>query len=1177
MNPRKYEDHPRVIEQIRNLSDAIQNPSPEKYSTLMDAAAFIERELDYPAYNKATLFPDLPEEMLAKMEKITQFDLPKFFNNMDKVKDPREMAKELSLTNDPFSLISKITRSKMVKKEDLPEEAQKHWKAIYASDLKHKMELTRKYLKMSMKDASISIAMKTARYSGIAVIIIGTLLMNYIICLIGLGLLLADVTIDVTFNKEDIDPTDEVASDVKDYPYILSGSYPLIQMNRTEEYKQMNAANAELFFANNLLELVKAIVRFENYTMDMNSEIFYWKDEFPFEVLRFYQKGDSFFGLNDEFIYEYKQKLLEASKECMNHDFKIPNTRRASWCNTFRDAIKYFCIWMKDAQQNQFNDIGTLVSMYETLCLQIWDAFLRDNEIIKTQKIVNEYLHVDVTNDLDSIRMLYDMAPANTIQNRAVSMTEATVNLAANKNKKDVPKAIASLVTSFSNAMNTAKETAAKITQRALPWYQRNLQKVKDAAKKFTMDDSATMKNYVYDPKNVNSGFALANEMNTLLETYPKDQSGNWTEKVNTVIKKVYPTIQTPANGGPIPVEEVAQMIATGNAKQPIQDVTIKGQQLKDQYAKIADLLADRTVQQNYASGIFGKLQDTVKKFQTSLNMAAKNPNPQNASVENDSIADMFLEADDPNTPPTIDNQQQQTQSTPNNNQNGQQQDNQQNPNQNQQKNPQTVQPNTNNENHLQFLKYVTSLTTRLAQVLGNIVGEGTGVDGPFYTSTLSRGAGQTPPNTQQQPDQQSAQANQPQPQNASVEDDTFNDSFDEESIADMFESMEEQDQFDLLIEGVDEKRIRQNIEIFKKKYNYTPTNNGPEGWITVDGDRYLVNIDKKNSATGAAISGKSAMIRLDRVFFQVLPRKADAILQHEIGHIKAQAAERTTISKNAQKQFRDASKKYLDQGNGHSKDIEIEADAYAAEKTGERNMKNSLPTFIKKSNKASRKYVKNHPEFGIDTDYVDAAIKMTNTETKKRQTALSDPDMRKKRKIYSDGTFDHLRNEDGSLKISEDTMIAAVSGTETEYHADANFDKAKKCMTDMGDFHTDCSNVLKKLDQFKSSEYFNTIKDVIRKIHDIDKVCKQCLTDVGELKHVAKEKRTEYLSRAARKNAREFHNHVYTCNKHITDFNKSLEKMYSLTDDSFYDDIMGILVPFAKKSIYISKKLLSY
>lgn len=735
MNARKKQDHERVIDQIKKVSAEMQNPTENSFHILMEASAFIQRELTQPTFTEAKAFPDIDNKYLSAMERAAAFNLKTMFSHPEKY--TRASAKELSITTDPFSLIGKFMKTSFVPKKDLNEDAKDHWQKIFAADIKQKAAgLTKQMKSLTGREIGRGIG-KTSGYIGVLVIMIGTLLMSYLICMIGLGLIVVDATLN-TVLKEAIDPTDEVVSDAKNYPYVLSGSFPLVHVNRTEEYLDRVVDPGENFYANNLLELIKAIVRYENLVITSEPKLGVDHSKFPFDTLEYFQKRDITFGMTPEFIFDFKSRIMDASNMCLSNDLTMPMEKQGAWTHAFMLSIKSFCTTMNHQQTQQFTDIGTLVSMYETLCLQIWDAFLRDNKVVETVKIENQYLDVNVSDDTHDIVQMYNMAQLHptristdasqlaksileSVGGNVNIITEATIN-----NQQDTSKQIADISARFGKALATSKQAADQISQRALPWCTQNAQKLKEVENNFTSQDSATLKNYSYDVKSIQSATVFLTKLNSFLTSeYPSKRTTSPVGNINTLLKSSFPNLQM-SDDKSYPANQITNMIMSGNPETEAKEITITGQQLKSKYDQMVDLLTSQDTKSYFASKVFTDFQNTAKTFQTIVNNAAKNPAPKTESV--------MMEADEINSPPTINNQQNNTPS---------QQNDQMNTTQTQQQKAEpkkeTTQANTNNANDAHVFEHAANIVVSVMTGVQSMVNEAYNLVTQYYTDLSGR------------------------------------------------------------------------------------------------------------------------------------------------------------------------------------------------------------------------------------------------------------------------------------------------------------------------------------------------------------------------------------------------------------------------------------------------------
>ena len=204
-----------------------------------------------------------------------------------------------------------------------------------------------------------------------------------------------------------------------------------------------------------------------------------------------------------------------------------------------------------------------------------------------------------------------------------------------------------------------------------------------------------------------------------------------------------------------------------------------------------------------------------------------------------------------------------------------------------------------------------------------------------------------------------------------------------EQEVYDMFEYRES------TCEGVfEEKASREyyTIERFKKKYNYNPS----DKTITVDGDKYRIdiNINKPlaeyiNSkgetdyhARGIWVGGSSngmPTISVDKDFFALKnDNRRDAILKHEIGHVKTLLQDKRGRGKAIKDAYEDSTK-YLTGSSSHSDPIELQADAYAVSHTkgGAKAFKRALRETQKKGNK-EKSIQRQYASSELDREYHD-------------------------------------------------------------------------------------------------------------------------------------------------------------------------------------------------------------
>lgn len=160
------------------------------------------------------------------------------------------------------------------------------------------------------------------------------------------------------------------------------------------------------------------------------------------------------------------------------------------------------------------------------------------------------------------------------------------------------------------------------------------------------------------------------------------------------------------------------------------------------------------------------------------------------------------------------------------------------------------------------------------------------------------------------------------------------------------------------------EKKTREEyaIDKFKKRYNYKPlkgqTRGRRMGTIQVDGEEYIVDLDPKNPIASNFAGGKeyfepritmaandTKKITLGRSFFDSIKnqKRRDAILNHEIGHTKFHSTRpKNKMSKEDREKTVKVASKVKGDGEHFNAD-EVEADLYAAKKSGKKNLKKGL------------------------------------------------------------------------------------------------------------------------------------------------------------------------------------------------------------------------------------------
>ena len=202
---------------------------------------------------------------------------------------------------------------------------------------------------------------------------------------------------------------------------------------------------------------------------------------------------------------------------------------------------------------------------------------------------------------------------------------------------------------------------------------------------------------------------------------------------------------------------------------------------------------------------------------------------------------------------------------------------------------------------------------------------------------------------------------------------------FEDEDFIGISENCE--DEYDVFEEKLSE--MEYHIRKFKEKYKYNPAKNT----ITVDNDEYLVdmNIHQKTvqfkyvelkdlgifdgrdvafPRTMFAIKeyldpdGKKFQYKIvfDKLYFMIPPDRADALLQHEVAHVKHHLHDlgNSFISPRGKAILMKYSREVASMD--HANPMEFEADRYAANRTSERSLRSGLRQYYKLTHKALEK-----------------------------------------------------------------------------------------------------------------------------------------------------------------------------------------------------------------------------
>lgn len=247
------------------------------------------------------------------------------------------------------------------------------------------------------------------------------------------------------------------------------------------------------------------------------------------------------------------------------------------------------------------------------------------------------------------------------------------------------------------------------------------------------------------------------------------------------------------------------------------------------------------------------------------------------------------------------------------------------------------------------------------------------------------------------------------------------------------------------------EKKTRNDYvrDRFKKKYKYDPKTNT----IEVNGDRIKVDMDDsyvriiKDPETGEIYDndlrdGTSIemhpnkdldLLILDKKFFRLKnDKRREAILQHELGHRKLHRYDAPEPDDERKANEKHAQKYLKNKVNDHLNFMELEADRFAANKAGAKQVIRGLRDFAKPSNKPdivreTKSYKKHFPDCDVTTKDIStgelAVLGSRNAENKIRNKALRDPVLANS-KSYKESYTTQLQDEIYSLYEEFDGIL---------------------------------------------------------------------------------------------------------------------------------------------------------
>lgn len=741
MNSRKRVSHEKIINYLQKLSDVVANPDESKVKTLSTTAQLLKIDFNNIKFSSVKYVPNVDDRMLQKMVDILSFDLTKLLIESD---NPKMYLNDINGFEHPYEAIKELMSCDMTKIENESPDRVKMWQKIANTDIQKKFDIVIKALSVENGKSTIRIVRNIARYVGAAILIIGVLLMNYIVCCVAIGLFCTDAILGHMM-KEAADPNSDTILDVKNYPYVLSGSFPMLHVDRSSEYNEICSKDIESYSANNLAAILKAAYR---YLDDLKIEGNFPVDrsairhdiKFPFEDIS--AIVNHLQPMNEVLLYSMKNKIIEISKKIINHSFKLDTAHQEVFCERFIDNISYYCRSMSDLRDadRQLLDIGSLTQMFEILCLQIWDKFLKANLDIKELNLTNEYLKVDVDNTREIIQM-YNMLPdmpykvattrSNDIMSKiAESITDdphmaAKLMVEAPDMKND--QKFQNITTNFGNAIQTAKEGASQLSSKALPWCQQNKQLIVGLAPYFANEDSVQIKPYSYNIANVRSSLNLLTAIDAYLKSgYLNDRSKGNVANINALVNTAFPTLKLDETKAAVQPAVVMSIIATGNVNGVDKEETITGAKLRNAYSQMVNFLTDRQLTGYFTSGIFDKLKTSVDGFKNATTGA--NKTPMKESIEDDILSLMEADGISAPTPPTMGDAGAKQNTAP------------QNPQQPDPKKP--VVTNAKQNNDIMVLDHATRIAVAVMSIIQSMASDAYTVISAYYPSLTNRKSG---------------------------------------------------------------------------------------------------------------------------------------------------------------------------------------------------------------------------------------------------------------------------------------------------------------------------------------------------------------------------------------------------------------------------------------------------
>jgi hypothetical protein len=664
MDSRKKEKHVKVMEHISAIKYAMEHPDAEAIKTLRSALTFIQDQYESKDLKSAKSVPNLNDSYLDGFVKTMSFNPSEFSQGIDKIEDGKKYAREYDLGSS-VRVLKDIMSSPRIDPKELPDSEMEKWKKILGSRMN--LNQISNILKTVEGKPGMKAVQTSARVIGLIVLVIGIILTNYILLLVAAGLIGTDIALD-KYMKESA----EGETDTKSNPYVLTGSYPILHVDRSKEYKEITFNQNAAFNTNNLVELISKVHAY--------MDILDYDDRdpqcvrFPLEHLRALNRsawqGNNYNEAENttKWAYDVKSKILSISKMCLKENFVMEQKTQHTFLWTFLREIESFCRDVAGTHGSVSADLfaAELVPMFEILCLQIWDAFLTQNHIKKVLPQVNEYLHVDLSDETTSIITYLNTLPALDYSRKEVTANDIVKNMFESLGKKvpgkllveaaqeDPGKKMDETAANFSKNIQSFKSNLAQL-KPALKWATDNAQRAKDGASKITDQSTVTILRYSFNINNIKSSVALLTGIQAYLTSeYASKREQNPAPNINELVNKFFSGARLGTDNKPISGEALANVVYWGSPEKR-QPESVQGQPLVKMYNEALTFILDKSVSDYVNGNIYDTMDSAVKSFKQNITNAKQKPpapgtapttpQPTNAGLEqevDDSVVGMF-------------------------------------------------------------------------------------------------------------------------------------------------------------------------------------------------------------------------------------------------------------------------------------------------------------------------------------------------------------------------------------------------------------------------------------------------------------------------------------------------------------------------------------------------------